>query len=496
MSDKLGIQATEGTANVLTLNTNVPVRSIGLLMSRERGVPNKISYIPSAKEDVKIFGSHDKTRHYSSYVVKNLFDNLAGSNIELYGIRIVGTGTVVAEATVQNDTPANVLIVKAGREGLEDPGDWGNNLKFKISPPGVDVIDKYYGEVLYFDESVETFTADTLSKLADKINAQSAYVVIEEVDYSLGLGVAAVTATLAGGVFVAPVEADFEPDYNAVTLLPEGLALFEGAKVNIISCTEIFTDAYAAKAETFCAAQKLFYVHNYAEDVNEAAIIASYNALKKAQQAYIACYINWCEVDDGDEGKLWIPALGYWIGAGYVRVSALDNDVVWSVPAGDRTYSAGIYQFSHQEYTEQMITRYATQYFANAVLYVNNVGNIIWSQRTMSLNFLYQSVHVRLETSWIIKVLLERHVPFKDRLITPKLNNDMLVDNTMWFQNIYNQGGIEASIPFSQAVIIDVATSKTNRRQTMIDISWIPPENNEYIKLTLNRNDGALSVIE
>ena len=66
------------------------------------------------------------------------------------------------------------------------------------------------------------------------------------------------------------------------------------------------------------------------------------------------------------------------------------------------------------------------------------------------------------------------------------------VDNLIWFKNLYEQGGIEASIPFEDAVIISVETLKENRKEMELEIAWIPPECIEHIHIKVSRNDGVL----
>jgi hypothetical protein len=495
---KIGIEASEGIANVLMLGSGEPVRAIGLLMARERGVPNEPMFISNNKEDKKIFGDHDKSIGYGSYVVSNYFANLNGASSSLYGIRIVGDGSTAAKGTLSyyDPSPVAMIDIYAGREGKKDVGTWGNDITTEWYDAGAMVLDNVLVNIKYKGEIVESFTAPTLRELVGKVNKSSGFVMMEAlggIDGNLSNGS---EIPLVGGTYTAPSDSDYAPAYDAVTGAPSGLALFDNVKVNIVACSEQFTEAFAISAERYARDTRKFYVHNLPEDANLTDVDSFYNALKVSAQSYVAKYLNWCEVDDGNSGKLWIPALGYYLGAGYARVASMDNDIVWSVPAGDRTYSLGIYQFSHTELTEEMIEKYVSEYLVNVVNYIPNVGSIIWSARTSSVNPLYQSIHVRLETNWLVTSLLTRQIRFKDRLMSPKLKNDMHIDTRMFMKNIYDNGGIERTVPFETAVIIDIEIDSENRRGVIETISWIPPENTEYIKVQLNRNDGVLAIVE
>ena len=191
---------------------------------------------------------------------------------------------------------------------------------------------------------------------------------------------------------------------------------------------------------------------------------------------------------------MWIPALGYYLGAGYVRVSDFDNKVAWSIPAGDRTYAKGIYDFNNKNLASQTLDRFTLVFKVNTVRYTKETGFYIYSSRTMSKKFLYESVHIRLQTNWIIANLLVNNIKFRERLNTPNLRNTMKIENRMWFQNMYNNGGVEASVPFDDAVVIVVKTDIQNRKNLGMTIGWIPTETIESIEIQLNRNDGVLSI--
>ena len=124
--------------------------------------------------------------------------------------------------------------------------------------------------------------------------------------------------------------------------------------------------------------------------------------------------------------------------------------------------------------------------------FVKNTGYITWSSRTYSTNTLFESIHVRIETNWIIDNLLNRNVKVLQNIISPSSMKTARIDNLVWFKNLYDTGGIEQSVKFEEAIIISIEQQKENRKELEMDISWIPPECTEHIHIRLNRNDGII----
>jgi len=490
---EIGIDLKEGVGNVFELGSKVPTRNVALLVERLRGIAFLPTLVANPKEDKVFFGNAEVSKN-SAYVVQNIFDNLAKAPLNLYEMRVVGADCVAASAALTN--VSDVLTIKAGRNGLEDVGTWANGIVVNIYKKGVEDPDNFVLEVLYNSTLAETKKAETLEDLVNKVNGQSKYIMIEPIDLTLGLPADTNSETLANGVYNEPTEADYYPTYDSITDEPKGLAILLNAPINLIATPEIQSDTFVAKADVFCRDNDLFFIHSLVKDATTTTIQATALALKTNNQSFTASYLNWVEVDNQNGGRKWIPSIGYVIGAGYVRVGYFDNNIAWSVPAGDRTYALGIYDFSHKDIAVTTLDRYTTVYGINTIRYTEKTGFIIWSSRTMSTNSLYNSIHVRLQTNWIVQNLLERNLEYRERLLTPSLKGNMKSSNLMWFKNIYNKGGLEGSIPFEKACIIVIEVSKENRKEVLMTISWIPTEKTELITIELNRNDGVLAVVE
>lgn len=611
--NQIGVTTEERVINAFNLGSDISTRNIGLLVARERGVPNKPILVNNLKEDKRIFGQHNPSM-YSSYIVETLFNNTGGYLANVFQTRLVGAGSTTAKATVKNasadtqtivsettqnadgtqgqidkitvsnvevgdeftlqvegtddlggtpvpfnhsftfpattqevsevinalkddldtffatltdafstsldngalvitsptnspfttstssvndSTSEDIFEVIAGRKGEDDPGTWGNDLRVRVypidhpngSPEG------YKMEVFYQGYLVETFIsdADDWQSLIDDVNRRSEFVLINPIDLSVALELNVFDSSLTGGVYNAPTDADYEPKYHSVTQEPLGMAIFEGVDVQILSCPEMMSVNYAKLCDDFARNNNKFFLFNLPYLATESVIQSYYNGLFSPDQSFCASVLNWAEVPaDQDGNKIWVPAIGYALGAGYIRKAGLYNGYVWTPPAGVETNSKGIFRFTHDNLSEDTLGRYVKKWRTNVVKFVKNVGFCLWSSRTYSNNVLFESIHVRLETNWIIANVKVRNEKFIQRINTPTLQKDMKVDNLIWFKNLYEKGGIERSIPFEDAVIIDIETLKENRKEVEMEIAWIPPECIEHIHIKVSRNDGIL----
>ena len=406
-------------------------------------------------------------------------------------------GTVV---DIQRDGSNELLSITAGNEGLEDVGSWGNELRGRLYPMGhiSGSEDGYKLEVYYKNYLVENFVSNgrDYRDLISQVNSRSAYVMLTAIDLNVEL-VDVVDVPLSGGIYVAPTEEDFLPTYHEVTGEPLGLAVFEGTEVNILACPEIFSVNSAVKCHKFAEDTLKFYVFNLPYLATESVAQSFDSVLKTPNQSFCASILNWVEVASDSKGnKIWIPALGYALGAGYVKVAGLNNGYIWTPPAGTGSVSKGVYRITHESLTDTILSRFVKKHHTNVIKYVKNVGFCLYSSRTYSSNTLFESIHVRLETNWLIASLPDRNSDFLQKLISPSLTKDIITKNTIFFTNIYNKGGIEQSIPKEEAIIIEVTISKEDRKQAELDIFWIPPECLEHMHIRLNRNDGVLILMD
>lgn len=404
--------------------------------------------------------------------------------------------TAIASATNNATVSQPIATVKAGYQGSADPGTWGNDLRIRVYPKNDPngAKDAYLFVVYYKNVQVEQFTGADWATLFADINARSEYVMVTSTDLTKDLEHGVFAGSLSGGTYVAPADEDFEPAYDDITGEPLGMAIFDGVDVQIVACPEVYSTNFAALCEDFCKTNRKFFVFNLPYNATESVVEQYHNVLSSGESSFAAGYLNWLEVPAASGGKAWIPSVGYVLGAGYIRKSGADNGVAWSIPGGVGTVGRGFSRITEDTMSEDKIGRYVKKWNVNIIKYVPNVGPCIWSSRTFSSNSLYQSIHIRLETNWLMDSLILRNARFVQRLNSPSLKKEMAADTRMFMRNIYDQGGIESKVPFDTAVVIEIVDSPEDRKNVEETISWIPPEQVEHIHLKLSRNDGVLLI--
>lgn len=171
----IGLSVSQGIAAGRQSYREPSKRNIGLLMVRERGVPNKAYRIQSPEDDFTFFGGPTNGA-YGYHVVKSLFDNAAPATATIYGVRIVGAGSVAANDSITVGTVD--IDVTAAFQGEDDPGTWGNSLSVIIYSYNSKARDGFYAEVFYKGQAVEYFEAASCAALQLLINRGSQYVKI------------------------------------------------------------------------------------------------------------------------------------------------------------------------------------------------------------------------------------------------------------------------------------------------------------------------------
>lgn len=428
------------------------------------------------------------------------------SVVDVTAVNNASAGTITI--TGENDTPYTtavsnpavtvtpILTAFAGRAGKKDVGTWGNNLRVRVYPVGNPngSQDGYFLQVFYEGYIVETFTSNgaDFADLLNQVNQRSEYIMLEAVALDEEL-TTTFDSALAGGVYNAPVESDFMPTYDSVTEEAKGMAVFDSVDVQLLACPEIFSTNFVKQCDDFARTNTKFFVFVMPYLATEDVVEQYYNTLFTSDQSFSAGYLEWSEVSANSAGdKIWIPQHGFILGSGYIKKAGLNNGDVWTPPAGTEATSRGIYRFTHQDLNDAKQSRYVKKWHCNVTKYVPNVGFCPWSSRTYSNNPLFESIHVRLETNWMLANVQVLGYDFIQKIISPSLQKSILSRYHIWYKNLYETGGIEQSVAFEEAVIIEITVNKENRKESELDIYWIPPECLEHLHIRLNRNDGVL----
>jgi hypothetical protein len=304
--------------------------------------------------------------------------------------------------------------------------------------------------------------------------------------------------TFSGGVYNAPTEANF---YYQTVPTKRGLALFDGVDVQIIGVTEYNTLTMTEELNNYCASQRNYEVLGvFCPPLNASqATLENYaSTLQSSNKSALAGYNVWVRTSDGFGGFVTVPGLGCVLGAGFVRVPALQNDYVHIPPAGIDSSFVDVTEVYPKLLTQAQINYYTRSLTINSVVFTKGIGYYILTSRTYSTNPLYQSIHIYLLTSYYVRTLRNNMGFVIQKPNTPQLKRDIYSVLYAFFKTEYDNGALENSVDFSTAcqIICDRSNNPPSQPRTELncDINYIPTETTEAFRISLNRNDGVLLV--
>jgi hypothetical protein len=600
----IGVSVQEGIAAGISSFQSASKHNVGLLMERERGIPNKPIRVTSLQEDRVRFGGI-KANQYGAYVTRHLFKNVSTFGAILYGVRVLDSSSTTASVIVTDGAPDNqdwnvvssaispltyqkkiftpinfaigdtftlsvgsssetytvsagdtaldivtalklaidlevagsnpdwsgysysidplgkleithltlntlvpitgsttnggannIMTLYAAQEGVDDPGDWANDvLKVRIYPAGqaTGLPDQILLEVIYKNRRVESWSGTQWTDIINQINQRSLYL-----RGTPAMGGNAITIydilefTLTGGTYVAPVEADFYPvpdDSN-----PLGLAIFDNVDVQIVAVTEHFSLTMAQEGYTWAVniSSRPMYIHNLPYQSNTVVVEQFATTLQNTLESCTALYNFWCKTSDEANGSVWVPALGVIIGAGYIKVPGLNRDFIHTPPAGIESAFSDVQDIYPRDLSKEVQTLWVKRYSSNIAIFKSGRGFFLFSSRTTSTNLLFQSIHIRRQTSYYARVLEDSLLWLIQKPATPENKRRAYVEIYNFMLNEYNNGALEGSVSFSEACQIDIQQDPSDRKFLRIVIDWIPTEAVESVRVELNRNDGIL----
>ena len=308
------------------------------------------------------------------------------------------------------------------------------------------------------------------------------------------------TATLAGGVDGEVVESDFYPVESVDS--PKGLACFDGVDVQILATTEFHSLSMAKVLNQYVTKVKNpIGVVNLPLNADEGTAELYANELQVNTTSFMAgAYMGWCKVPDENGNAMLIPAIGPVLGAAYIRTPYIQGDFIHIPPAGIDSLFNYVLEVIPARLSQSVINRLVQQFSCNIIQYVENTGYYVGSSRTYSTNDLYQSIHIRMQTSYYLRALNSKMRFLEQKPNTPELKREALVELNTFFKTEYDNGALERSVSFDQAYqgICDRSNNPPtqDRKLLNIDILWIPSECTESVQITLRRNDRILSTIE
>lgn len=308
------------------------------------------------------------------------------------------------------------------------------------------------------------------------------------------------TATLAGGEDGEVVESDFYPVENSAE--PKGLSCFDGYDVQILACTEFHSLSMAKVLNEYLKKRKNpIGVVNLPLNADEGTAELYAMELQTPGTSFLAgAYMGWCKVLDESGNSLLIPAIGPVLGAAYVRTPYVQGDYIHIPPGGTDSVFYNVLDVIPARLSQGTINKLVQQFSCNVIQYVEGIGFYVGSSRSYSTDSLYQSIHIRLQTSYYLRALESLMRFCEQKPNTPELKREALVKLDTFFRSEYETGALERSVPFDKAYqgICDKTNNPTTQDRKILNITclWIPTECTESIELTLQRNDGILTATE
>jgi hypothetical protein len=345
------------------------------------------------------------------------------------------------------------------------------------------------GKLIGTVQSITSNTSALLTSRAFVAVTGAAIKVRDDVSY---------TATLTGGLDGTVSESDFYPVESAIE--PKGFACFDGYDVQILAHTEFHT----------LSLEKIFkqYLENRKGPIGVINLPLNADAgtaelyameLQSAGTSYMAGYMGWVKVPDELGNIVLIPAIGAILGAGYIRTPYIQGDFIHIPPAGVDSVFNTVLDVVPARLSQTVINRVVREFTCNVIQYVENKGFYVGTSRSYSTDPLYQSIHIRMQTSYYSRSLFESMRFLEQKPNTPELRREALVELETFFKGEYDNGALERSIPFAKAYmgICDKSNNPPtqDRKVLNIDVLYVPTECTESIKISLQRNDGILTSI-
>lgn len=308
-------------------------------------------------------------------------------------------------------------------------------------------------------------------------------------------------ATLAGGSEGAEVtEEDFYPVKS--TSNPQGFACFDGYDVQILAHTEFHSLTLEKKFNEYLNEWgNPIGVINLPLDADEGTAELYALELQTSGRSFMAgAYMGWCKVLDEEGNQSLIPAIGPVLGAAYIRTPYIQGDFIHIPPGGTDSLFEFVTEVIPNRLSQSVINKCVQQFSCNVIQYIENMGYYVGSSRAYSSDPLYSSIHVRQQTSYYLRALLQNMRFLEQKPNTPELKREALVTLHSFFKEEYDNGALERSVGFDVAYqgICDSSNNPPtqDRKLINIDVLWIPTECTESVQVALRRNDGVLTTSE
>ena len=129
MAFNIGINVLEVEGSAAPALAGAPTSVTGLILRSRRGPTDRAVRVSNFRQFVSRFGGH-RAAFAGAYCVDGFFLN---GGREAYVARILGSNSEAASVTLEDRTGTDTLTVRAGYRGIEEAGEWGNELYVDVA---------------------------------------------------------------------------------------------------------------------------------------------------------------------------------------------------------------------------------------------------------------------------------------------------------------------------------------------------------------------------
>lgn len=363
---------------------------IGVSSTGQVGIPTLIS---SWNEYLNTFATGQDTafltNSYLAYAVYGFFQN---GGKKCYVIRVTDATTLGNDLQFKAESAVNskleqsaTTVIDSGIISAKSEGEWGNNIKVKFGAVD-ETLNTFTLSVIYNGTIVESWgnlknTVNTSGCFADVINAESNYITIKNLNYTVNTG--DFTVSLSGGTNGISTTGTPVPNTIYESVLNK-LDFYDEIRLVAIPGAD---SALQEKVAKYCTNQEYrIAICEGLETSTDADLLALRNSLNGQNAILYATWIKVVNPLSSNGSLISVPACGHICGI-YARIS--NSRGFWKVPAGTEANIRGavaVTRLLSQAQTDIMNPK-----GINAIIPKTNSGICIWGARSCNSEFTYFS---------------------------------------------------------------------------------------------------------
>jgi hypothetical protein len=391
-------------------------------------------------------------------------------------------------------------VVKAGQNGAEDNGTWGNSLLIQSVPSSGA---EYQRDITIYElvdgvatvrETWLNFTATDWESKLNAVGSGSRYVAVTTVgdlpDYVLYTDL---DAAFAGGTDGAtPSQTEFDA----------GISAFDDEDLQIMTHSDLFTSAWSKSLEEYCQGRgDCVAVSAVAKGVSKTTIITSWAPDLVKQKSFMGMYRAWVDVDDTFGGRVQIPPTGHVVGAGYIRRMFQHTGLPHTAPAGTDAPLNGALDLEVRRVNDIDLETIVHDGAVNQIMQLPGRGFIIRTSRTTSSLSSNYSMHIRRSILFLKQSFLDNLSWLEQQPNDPTTRARAVSVIRAFLLQMYTAGMFEKRGGFENNVQVKCDEENNpiqvvNQRKLIIDITLRFVEIAELVQINLQSTREGILVQE